>query len=185
MIDIYIFDINKDLVDVDKMYNALPLVVKKHLHRYHNTTSYQLSLLVWYQLCKILQDKYNIKLNDDNLIFNSNNKPYIVNNPIYFNLSHSLHLVAIAIANKEVGIDIEQIHECKNIQKYKRFLNITTLNNSRELIKAWTIYEAKVKCLGISIFNKDELDEINFSLIDTKEIKDSQNNQYFLTICKK
>lgn len=185
MIDIYIYDIDQDLEKQELMLAYLPPKIQDKIKRYHEINSYQLSLLGWYKLCKCLKEQYNLNITNDTFCFNQNNKPYILNNPIYFNISHSLNLVAVVIADFEVGIDIEQISECHHIDKFKRFLKTGCSVNNLELIKAWTVYEAKVKCLGISIFNKDNLDDKNFTFINTKIVKDKQNNQYFLTICKK
>ena len=85
-------------------------------------------------------------------------KPYIQNYPCYFNISHSKNLWVCAMADKEIGVDVELVqpknHE-KLVQKYftedeARFL----ASNPKEMFyQLWTAKEAHSKLLGESIFN--------------------------------
>lgn len=56
--------------------------------------------------------KYNIDLTKEDIKINKNGKPFIDKN-IYFNISHSKDLVAIAISDSEVGVDIEYLTRFK------------------------------------------------------------------------
>ena len=46
---------------------------------------------------------------DSQLVYGNNGKPYLKNSTMYFNISHSGDYVVLAISNREIGIDIENI----------------------------------------------------------------------------
>ena len=77
----------------------------------------EISLKAWSLLSKILLEDYNIKLSKEILKYNNFNKPYIKDNPIYFNISHSNKYIAIIICDKECGIDIEYVDYMRDIKK--------------------------------------------------------------------
>lgn len=101
-------------------------------------------------------------------------KPYVVNAPpnFYFNLSHSDHLVALAVSNKGViGIDIEVDRSRSFMSIAKRYFHTSELaqlqtcggTNQRELFfRFWTLKEAFFKALGGGIATG--LSKIQFKL---------------------
>lgn len=182
---IYIYDINKEIFDQELMESSLPSNVVDHIKNYQDKNTFKLSFIGWYNLVKILNNKFNLDLKGGMILYNKNNKPYIKDSPIYISLSHSNNLVVIAISTKEIGIDIEQDRSVKRFEHLKQFIDDVEIKTTSELIRAWTIYEAKIKSVGSSIYNKESIKNVSFSLIDTKQIKDSYNNNYYLTICEK
>lgn len=84
---------------------------------------------------------------------NSNGKP--VSTKYNFSISHSKEIVAIALSDANIGIDIEKINTAKNINK----LSSTILHteeiiprNYNEFYKLWTKKEAIFKLYGEKIF---------------------------------
>jgi len=47
--------------------------------------------------------------NDSQLRFGENNKPYLKDDRLYFNISHSGNYVVLAVSDREIGVDIEKI----------------------------------------------------------------------------
>ncbi|OCG21791.1 4'-phosphopantetheinyl transferase family protein [Gilliamella sp. App4-10] len=104
---------------------------------------------------------------------NSYGKPYINSPklpvPLYFNLSHSVDAIAVAISrDSEVGVDIERVRSLDRAQvKSTAHLNISqnffTENEYRNIIsltydegfllfwKLWTIKEAYIKYRGMGL----------------------------------
>jgi len=83
-------------------------------------------------------------------------------NNIFFNVSHSENLVGIAIANIEVGLDIE----FKNKERKDKFINYTCsddeikfIKDESDFYKLWTSKESLLKCLGIGLVNN--IKEVN------------------------
>lgn len=89
-----------------------------------------------------------------------NQKPYILNNPFYFSLSHSGDYVFAAISDKPIGIDVQKrIKTKENLDKYVRFPN-----EKDDFYTLWCVKEAYTKLLGKGL-------EIPFQTIKFKDIK--------------
>ncbi len=83
-------------------------------------------------------------------------KPYLENNPIYFNLSHSRDVVAYSFSMMPVGVDIELNRDVRNPSTIlKRILSEDTLGymSDYSFFETWTKIESFVKCLGLSLFS--------------------------------
>ena len=90
----------------------------------------------------------------DNWIYNEHGKPYFEDRKdLFFSISHCKSAVAVAIDDKEVGIDIEEI------SRYKESLVEYTMNEEEKrfagkkdkFIEIWTQKEAVFKLLGTGI----------------------------------
>ena len=98
-------------------------------------------------------------------------KPYIKNHDIEFNLSHSKEMVACAVSDKTVGIDIEYVDKdidlniAKNYFYDREYENITkSSNKSDEFFKYWVLKESFMKYTSLG-FNL-ELNEFNVDIED-------------------
>lgn len=86
--------------------------------------------------------KYGIK-NPKILI--KNNKPYIENEQIHFNISHSKNIVLAAFFKNPIGVDIEFMQD-RDFKKILKHLKAQTKDFSKEnFYRFWTQYEAKIK----------------------------------------
>ena len=97
--------------------------------------------------------------------FNRYGKPFLADHPeIHFNLSHCRKGVACAIADSQVGIDIEEIlydnAVARHILSEEEYREVTTSNNKAEsFTKKWTEKESYLKMLGCGLLdNMKELD---------------------------
>lgn len=103
-------------------------------------------------------------------------------NNIFFNVSHSENLVGIAIANIEVGLDIE----FKNKERKDKFINYTCsddeikfIKDESDFYKLWTSKESLLKCLGIGIVNN--IKEVNaLPLNGIKKFRDDIFYSYYI-----
>ena len=111
-----------------------------------------------------------------NLARTSKGKPYAVNLPYHFSISHCENLLAIAIGKKEIGIDIEIIKPLKNdvtkmlcTKSDMSFLKSAESGTEQLLYfyKIWTAKEAYFKMLGSGITN---LKNINYNDIKPQHI---------------
>lgn len=104
---------------------------------------------------------------EKNILYNKLNKPYLQNNNVYFNISHSKNFVVFVKDNKKIGVDIEFIRD-RNIhiinkvcnEKEKQIIN----NNIYEFTKYWTIKESVFKASSSDIY-------IDFKDIDATDDK--------------
>ncbi len=112
-------------------------------------------------------------------------KPYLDNLPIHFNISHSGEWVVIAIADIEVGIDVEVLREV-NYRVATRFFSkeendlLEQLNGNEKLklfFDFWTIKESYLKLLGTGLTKSLS----SFSIVRNNNIfglKEDSNNQH-------
>ena len=81
-------------------------------------------------------------------------KPFAKNLPVHFSISHSNNTVICAVADKEIGIDIEKIRPI-NPKAAEKFATKTELeyiaSNQSGLFEIWTLKEAYFKCIGTGL----------------------------------
>lgn len=131
----------------------------------------------------------NIGLTYDSIIYNEYGKPYLRNNELYFNLSHSGKYIVCAVSNYEVGIDIEKIRPKSDLVINKCFTkeeqNIVYDDNTFTHI--WTLKESYIKQIGTGL--KTKLDSFsvyengNITNIDDLMFKTLKIEDYYLSIC--
>lgn len=100
-----------------------------------------------------LLKEYNLNERDMEYFQGENKKPYFNNSDIFFSLSHSGDYVAAAISDKEIGIDIEQVHTI-NHNIAKRFFTekeIGYIENDDDFFKLWVQKESFVKAIGTGL----------------------------------
>lgn len=84
---------------------------------------------------------------------NKHGKPYLKDNPLYFNLSHSKDRATLAVSNQEVGIDVEKLTP----RRYETILSNFSQRERDEICSLcdfllhWTVRESFVKYRGSSI----------------------------------
>jgi len=108
---------------------------------------------------------------DVELIYDSNGKPFVNKSNIHISISHSHHLLALIVSNKNVAIDVELITD--KVQRVKtKFLNQYELNVTQKsdlltLLIYWSAKETMFKHLGIKGKSlKDDFYLNSFSISD-------------------
>lgn len=199
--DIYIFNI-KDIDDGYDIKNLLPYVneeKQKRILRFKFMEDKKRSLIgdiiTRINICKRLScNNEDIKYK-----FNEYGKPSFKD--LYFNISHSGDYVAVAIGDKEVGIDIEKIDKIEFDSIAKRYFHSSEYSwindhNEREkklcFYKLWTLKESYVKYVGKGM--KIKFNSFYFSIDDKNNITINEDlgivfknynvdNEYMLSIC--
>ena len=96
----------KDL-DLEKIYPILPESRQEKVDNFIFDKDKKLSSGVYLLLKKMLDEE---NVNDPIIETEKDGKPYISNyDNIHFNISHAGRMVACAISDEEIGIDIEKI----------------------------------------------------------------------------
>lgn len=132
LLDINIFN-NKEIYDY--WYKLMSDDRKKKIDKCIHEQDKRLSLGAGVLLYKGLKE-YGIK--DNELVYSTYGKPYVIDNRIYFNISHAYNYVVCAFSDKEVGIDIEE----KRIFKQNiihRIFNEKEINDIEHKVK-------KIRC---------------------------------------
>ncbi len=182
MTKVYVLDISS--LEVEFYKKRMPTNFLSEAKKYKDSEQFKRSFFSWYLLADILKDSgfavENIKIE-----YNEYKKPRI--NNLFFNISHSLNFVVVVLSNEDVGVDIEYIAKKDNNKLARRILNDEELErylkNKDYFYKIWTKKEAEIKRLGLGVTIK-LLKEISADA-DTYEIKDKEQNRYFVSISPK
>ncbi|MBP0979528.1 MAG: 4'-phosphopantetheinyl transferase superfamily protein [Oscillospiraceae bacterium] len=170
MTTVYIIDI-PDNIDFKKYI----CFIKKKINIKINYNKKQ-SLVAWSFIIKYLESQ-NL---DSKYLFkkNKHGKPFLINNQLYFNISHSHEKVVVAVSSSEVGVDIEKIsnRNLKIIDRYftkkeKDFIFLD--NNNIKIINrfyiVWTLKESYLKFKGVGLTLK--LNSFEFDFNNLEKIK--------------
>ena len=160
-IDISNIDENK----YNDLFSLLPLSRQERINKINQYKDKLFSLGASYLLIKGLNE---LGYKDIDFKYNENGKPYLVDIPLFFNLSHSGNLAICVISDQEVGIDIELTNRYKDdlLKMVSTELEYKYINNSdnKELLftRLWTIKESVMKYLGTGLKIAPKHIEIDF-----------------------
>ena len=123
--------------------------------------------------------------NDAQLVMNKNGKPMLVDARKHFNLSHSGKYVVLAIADQEVGIDIERVRPYHEATAKKIFSSeiqnamseLCGEEKDRIFTQLWTELEAKLKVKGIGFSKEWENEKAKEYFIETRCI-----DEYYVSL---
>ena len=121
-------------------------------------------------LKKVLEEN-NIK---DEIVYNAYGKPYLKNNEVYFNISHSHDLTVLVISDSEVGIDVEKITMRKKvIAKVCNEEEQKLIKTAGDFTIMWVKKESYVKYLGIGIaYGLNNVDTLKIKNFIIKKFED-------------
>jgi len=101
-----------------------------------------------------------------------NNKP--ISKKTYFNISHSKEYVALAIASKPVGVDVEQIRPYQ--KELIDFFSNEPIRDEESFFRVWTMKEAILKADGVGLNGNIK----SISSFPTEGIKEYLDKKYFV-----
>lgn len=100
----------------------------------------------------VLERFYNLKNRE--ILRNKNGKPYLQDESLFFSVSHTKDLLFIAVSDKNIGIDVENIYrEVDYLPILKKFTKKEqqAILTKHDFLRVWTIKESVIKWLGGSI----------------------------------
>lgn len=135
----------------ETMFEALPASIKQKAKKRRGTNDF-CPTVVEYFVVKSL-----IGLEDGaDFLYNENGKPFAEGKK-HFSISHQENILAVAVADVPVGVDIQKLIPYPNkiaqqIANEKELEKITQSKNpSIELTKLWTKKESYLKMLGLNM----------------------------------
>lgn len=173
----------------DMQYNGESILSAHFLQRFneYKQEKDKLRVFVSYQILKKMLAEKNIDLDKLKIITNNNKPEFDIeeNIGLHFNISHSGNIVAVALCDCPVGIDV-QIEKTPNVKLCERYFGKTktikileSKNANLAYAKHWVEYESLIKLTN----NEDELKNPKFKLNKVcKTLKDKQKNNYALCI---
>ncbi len=127
-------------------------------------------------LKKVLK-KYHIEYD---IFYNEYGKPYLKNNELYFNISHSKEYIVIAVSDKEIGVDIEHLtFNEKTADRICTKEERKKVKTDLDFTKIWTKKEAYIKKIGMGL-------EYGMKNVDTTKIDNIdiyKKDDYIIAIC--
>jgi 4'-phosphopantetheinyl transferase len=141
----------------DTLLQYLPEAGKLRIRNRQNLTS-KLQTVAGELLARYSVGHYLGKTDQEiNLVFGEKGKPHIGNLPhVHFNISHSGHYVICAVAETEIGIDVERIRKV-DLRIAERFFSPSEIDDLMAcdekkrmpyFITLWTIKESYLKAIG-------------------------------------
>jgi len=132
--------------------NGLNLVTdsrKKSIHAYLRDGDKARCLvagLLLRQICGVMEDSQ--------LTYGGNGKPYLKNSTMYFNISHSDDYVVLATSNHEIGVDIEKITSFEERVAFRCFTQqelewMAHEGGNEAFFRLWTAKESVMKASGL------------------------------------
>ena len=116
----------------------------KNLH----TPQQKLSQFIRFFVLEEFFGKNNIELS------HTNGKPYLFNNDLYFNITHTANMIFMVVADRNVGIDAESFKSRKRsaqaiadryFSEHEASVLRKSANLSRDFYTLWTLKESEVK----------------------------------------
>ncbi len=99
-------------------------------------------------------------------------KPFANIADIHFSLTHTKGLIAVAVWNREIGIDAERIKELDYLRVLEKYNAKEDINNSTDFLCWWTKKEAQAKLLDIPLTSSLRLSDPLATFVTIKEIAD-------------
>jgi len=129
------------------------------------------------ELLKKVLKKYHIEYD---IFYNEYGKPYLKNNELYFNISHSKDYTVLVTSNKEIGVDIQYLtFNEKTRDRICTEEEQKIAINELEFTKIWAKKEAYIKKIGIGL--EYGMKNVDTTKIDTIDLYKKEN--YIIAIC--
>lgn len=165
----------------DEKKAAMRFQFERHRRRY---------IIAHVAMREILSTYLNVAVEDVSIRIDQNGKPYLLNNPIYFNLSHSHDMALLGVSfHGNIGVDIEFVNSKLDVmgiaerffssEEFKQLQDISPENRHLHFYHCWSAKEAFLKAKGLGIANHlkmfaldiQDLNKIKIMLIN-QELKE-------------
>ena len=186
MYNIFYYNINKMSDELySKEFEALDFSRKKEILKKSDINDRKRSLAGDILIKKYLSKLYGIPQEKIEIKKGAYGKPYVLNLPAHFNVSHSGDYTVVAIGDRPIGIDIEVIKDFSAILAKKLFnddelqyISGSSATRKKSLMQMsffeiWTAKEAYLKYLGRGI--SGGINSLSFKLNGTNLAPDCKD----------
>jgi len=160
MIELYIMTINDFCFAVNDYISYVSRERREKIRKYKLRADKLRSVLSELMLRKILTGKFGFRNSEIVFEYGIYGKPYINNaRSIEFNISHADSVIAIAVGDCAVGVDVEMLRDAPlNVACFFTDNEVDYINHAKSIsmrsicfFTVWTMKEAFVKAKGISL----------------------------------
>lgn len=161
---IYLFPIDATYQYLDCMDIDIPNRIRAKALRFYRISDQNNYLAARWILYTLTQQAgINIPLGDFEI--GANGKPFI-SGFSSFNISHCNGMVAVALSDGAIGIDVEHIDASRSLDHFRgvfspQEINAIESNGANAFYHFWTIKEAVLKCTGEGMATLSILQQIN------------------------
>ena len=154
---LYLSDIRFFSEDFFERADAVPPGKRKDLASYTHPVSRKEHILAWSLLSFAYQAETEKPVSEIRLTFSEKGKPYIESDPFFFSLSHSEGRVICAVAESEIGADVQRIKPVKDgvlkrvLCENERRLYEESDNKPLCFTRLWSLKESYLKYTGEGI----------------------------------
>lgn len=180
MIDIYIFTVNNELIDIaEQMSSLLPKDIENQIKSIKISKRKSIKIITKILLWKILVINGFDETIIQNIFSLNNHKPFI-NYPFYFNLSHSEDKIVITTSkHQKVGIDIEfNRYSNISIKDYSPLIKFNEYMKYLPFYDAWVVIESILKTIGTG-FSKSITDVFILEIRNNKILSKINGKLFF------
>jgi phosphopantetheinyl transferase len=144
-----------DIQNIELSYLNLPTDIRKHVRSKYNDLHFKQSVIAWSLFFELV--KKHLAVDNIEIEFSENGKPFVKDNLFYFSISHSSNYVAIVISSVNIGVDVQ---EMKRNRDYDYLCKLEVAAK----LKDQSIFKCKEEdTLGIFYYNFDLIQ--NFKLL--------------------
>lgn len=160
--------------------------VAEHIAKYKRAEDAARSRAAYAVLSRALGDRRNCAVRPFGVGFSITGKPYAVNKQAHFSLSHSGDLVAAAVSENEVGVDVERVRKVSE-KLFCRALSLAEreyATDDMQFCKIWTQKESFCKLTGAGMTAyPDRLDTTaNFGCTKKVYVSSFELEDYVLSV---
>ena len=137
---------------------------KKIIEHFHSSSRIK-QALVGEAILKDLLEKQKIKYDISGFYKDMNGKRYLMENKIYFNISHSYEFVLVATSKHKIGVDVEKIRKVNfntvsvfATENEKKYIFSLKTEIEKRLFQIYCLKEAYFKMKGIIPNNYKEIE---------------------------
>ncbi|MCL1830136.1 MAG: 4'-phosphopantetheinyl transferase superfamily protein [Oscillospiraceae bacterium] len=161
---------------IDRNLTRLPAVRREKCLRYMFLKDRAACLLSYLMLQDALANHY-ASINTIDFDINEHGKPYLSDNKdVFFSISHTKNIVAVAVADFEIGLDIEATRDAgtsliEMVASPSEQETIKTASDKQTaFMRLWTMKESYAKAHGISVASilKKDIPNDGFLFLDSR-----------------
>lgn len=147
------------LDELNEIYEKMPLPRRQRVDKIKHDNDRANSIIAWDMLEELMQ-KNGINVYDYEYNASDNGKPYFVDCPFHFSISHSSNYVMVGVSDCEIGVDIQ--HAVDDYDKIAKRVctpnELALINDKYDFNAIWAKKEATVKCIGVGIAGLSDVD---------------------------
>ncbi len=175
----------------DDLFCVLSSAEQIHILKYKNEARRRVSLLAHIAVKQGLKKHFG--LIDAQIKYTANGKPYVEAPGVYFSISHSKDIIAVAFSKNPIGIDVEHVKNISQLVKdrvcvgcEKKFVK---KNGVEGFMVVWTLKEALIKSNGMRLSDISKIrlcfgENITAKGFDNAELKYMIKDGYILSTCE-